>query len=73
MMLGVEIVKDRANHEPAPELTADILERAKDLGLLLGKGGIDGNVFRIKPPMCWTREDVDFCCAVLDRCMSEIG
>jgi len=71
LMLGVEFVTDRASKSPAGEQTATILERARDLGLLMGKGGVDGNVLRIKPPMCWTREDVEFCCAVLDRCLTE--
>jgi alanine-glyoxylate transaminase/(R)-3-amino-2-methylpropionate-pyruvate transaminase len=41
-------------------------EKAKDLGLLIGKGGLYGNVLRIKPPMCITREDCAFLCQVLD-------
>lgn len=34
--------------------------------------GLHGNVFRIKPPMCWTKADADFCAAVLDQALSEL-
>jgi len=66
LMLGVELVEDRTTKNPASALCADVFERAKDLGLLVGKGGLYGNVLRIKPPMCITREDVDFMIRVLD-------
>jgi alanine-glyoxylate transaminase/(R)-3-amino-2-methylpropionate-pyruvate transaminase len=66
LIVGVELVKDRATKEPATKETADLLERAKDMGLLLGKGGFFGNVLRIKPPMCITDADVDFLLGVLD-------
>ncbi|MDF1808587.1 MAG: aspartate aminotransferase family protein [Phycisphaerales bacterium] len=66
LMIGVEIVEDRVTKTPASDLCADVFERAKDLGLLIGKGGLYGNVLRIKPPMCITREDVDFLIRVLD-------
>jgi len=49
-----------------------LLERAKEMGLLLGKGGLHGNVLRIKPPMCITREDVDFIIEVLDLVLGEV-
>jgi alanine-glyoxylate transaminase / (R)-3-amino-2-methylpropionate-pyruvate transaminase len=69
LMLGVELVKDRATREPAKEATADVLEAAKEMGLLVGRGGIDANVLRIKPPMCVTADDVDFALEVLDRAL----
>ncbi len=73
LMAGVELVTDRRTREPATKQTADVLERAKELGLLLGKGGIAGNVLRITPPMCLTEADVDFLLAVLDVALGESG
>ena len=69
LMLGVELVRDRATRAPAKQETLDVLENARELGVLLGKGGLDGNVLRIKPPMCITAEDADFAIDVLDRAL----
>ncbi len=71
LMLGVELVRDRQSKEPAAAETADLLERAKEMGLLLGKGGLYGNVLRIKPPMCMTADDADFILAVLDEALED--
>ena len=71
LMLGVEIVEDRQTKAPASAMCADVFEMAKDLGLLIGKGGLYGNVLRIKPPMCITRDDVDFMIRVLDIAFTE--
>jgi alanine-glyoxylate transaminase/(R)-3-amino-2-methylpropionate-pyruvate transaminase len=48
----------------------DVLEVARELGILLGKGGLAGNVLRIKPPMCVTEADADFAVDVLDRALA---
>ncbi|MHC5114846.1 MAG: aminotransferase class III-fold pyridoxal phosphate-dependent enzyme, partial [Planctomycetota bacterium] len=71
LMVGVELVADPKTKEPAGAQTADVLERCKDLGLLVGKGGYFGNVLRIKPPMCLTEADVDFMLGVLDVAIGE--
>lgn len=72
LMTGIELVKDRTTKEPATEETAQVFERARDLGLLMGKGGLRANVLRIKPPMCLHAADVDFILAVLDRALGEL-
>ena len=72
LMTGVELVKDRQTKEPAPAECFQVFERAKELGLLVGKGGFFGSVLRIKPPMCITREDVDFTIEVLDIALREL-
>jgi len=71
LMLGVELVRDRRTKEPAPKETMAVLEAAREMGLLVGKGGLYGSVLRIKPPMCITAEDVDFALEVLDRALAE--
>jgi alanine-glyoxylate transaminase/(R)-3-amino-2-methylpropionate-pyruvate transaminase len=70
LMTGIELVKDRTTKEPAKEECLQVFERAKDLGLLLGKGGLYTNTLRIKPPMCITAADVEFLLEVLDIAMS---
>jgi alanine-glyoxylate transaminase/(R)-3-amino-2-methylpropionate-pyruvate transaminase len=67
LMIGVELVRDRATKEPAKGEAADVLEATREMGLLIGKGGLDGNVLRIKPPMCITEADVDFALDVFDQ------
>jgi alanine-glyoxylate transaminase/(R)-3-amino-2-methylpropionate-pyruvate transaminase len=50
------INRNRINHFQWKKMNA-IFGRCRDNGLLLGKGGNFGHVFRIKPPMCITMED----------------
>jgi alanine-glyoxylate transaminase/(R)-3-amino-2-methylpropionate-pyruvate transaminase len=67
LMLGIEFVKDRATREPAKEACAQVVENARELGLLLGKGGLWGQTIRFAPPMNITHADADFLLAVLDE------
>ena len=69
LMLGVELVRGRQTKEPANTETADVIEACKERGLLLGKGGLYGNVLRIKPPMCLTIDDADYIVDCLDECI----
>jgi len=68
LMIGIEMVKDKATHEPlGAEKMSEVWDGCKDLGVLLGKGGLHGNVFRIKPPMCITKRDVTFAIDVMRK------
>jgi 4-aminobutyrate aminotransferase-like enzyme len=71
LMQGVELVKDRKTKEPAPQAAAAVLESAKDHGLIIGKGGLYGNVLRISPPLTVTTEDADQAADVLDKAFAE--
>lgn len=66
LMIGVEMVKDASTREPlSPQTMMQLWDMCKDRGIILGRGGYHGNVFRVKPPMCITRADVDFSLLVL--------
>ena len=72
LMLGIEFVKDRATKAPGREECAQAVENARELGLLLGKGGLWGQTIRFAPPMNITPADADFLLAVLDEAIGAI-
>jgi len=72
LMIGVELVKDRNTKEPAKAECAEVLERTRELGLLLGKGGLQGQTLRIKPPLCLAMADADFLLEVLDEVFAKM-
>jgi 4-aminobutyrate aminotransferase-like enzyme len=72
MMQALEFVRDRETKEPAPAETARLLERARANGLLIGKGGLHGNVIRLAPPMNISKADVDEGIRLLDKSLAEI-
>ena len=72
LMLGIELVKDRKTKEPASKELLQLMDLCKDRGLFIGKGAMAGNVIRIKPPFCITKDDADFIARVLDETMSMV-
>ncbi|MBT3604150.1 MAG: aspartate aminotransferase family protein [Candidatus Latescibacteria bacterium] len=72
LMLGMELGRDRRTKEPAIEEAVVVLEKARDRGLLIGKTGLFGNVLRIKPPLCITKDDIDFALDVLDEVLGGV-
>ena len=72
LMLGIELVKDRATKEPAKAECAQVMETCKEMGLLLGKGGLRGQTIRFSPPMCITKADADFLLEVLDQAFGHL-
>lgn len=67
LYMGVELVRDRETLEPAPDETAAICERMRELGVIVQPTGDRKNVLKMKPPMCITRESADFFVDMLER------
>jgi 4-aminobutyrate aminotransferase-like enzyme len=73
LLLGMELVKDPKTREHASEEANRLMDLIKDHGVLLGKGGLRGNVIRIAPPLTINAEQVDEMLDVIDRSLAELA
>lgn len=72
LMIGVEFVRP-GGIDPNPEAASRVMEQARAGGLLIGKGGLWGNVLRVAPPLSLTQEDADEGFEILGRAIESIG
>ena len=72
LLVGLEVVADKATKEPAPELGAAITRRCFELGLSMNITGLRGmgGVFRIAPPLTVTDDELDLGLAILDQAIA---
>lgn len=66
LMQGIELVRDRQTKEPAPEAVLKVFEETKRQGVLIGKGGLYGNVIRTGMMLNSTKDNVDELIRALD-------
>ena len=69
LFLGVELVRDRDTREPAAAEASDVVDRMKDLGILLSTDGPLHNVIKIKPPLVFGRADADEALGCLEKAL----
>ena len=67
LMQGVELVRNRETKEPAPEAVLKVFEETKRQGVLIGKGGLYGNVIRTGMMLNSSKDNVDELVAALDK------
>jgi len=72
LLQAIELVKDKQTKEPAPQETNRVMDEAKNRGLLIGKGGLYGNVLRTSPPLNINKADVDEAIRILDEAFTAV-
>ena len=72
IMQGIELVKDRQTKEPYPEAVLKVFEETKRQGVLIGKGGLYGNVIRTGLMLNTTKDTVDQLIAALDAGLATV-
>jgi 4-aminobutyrate aminotransferase-like enzyme len=70
LFVGVELVKDRVSLEPATSETAYIVNRLREHRILIGSEGPYDNILKIRPPLCFNRDDANL---VLQRLADTLG
>jgi len=56
LMIGIELVKD-ASKTPASQEAVQVRKLCREAGMLVGVGGVFGNVVRIQPPLILTEAE----------------
>lgn len=69
LMLGVELVA-ADGHTPDKPAARQVLEAAKAKGLLIGMGGVHGNVLRLAPPLSVTEAECSEALGILRECFA---
>ena len=72
LMQALELVEDRATKTPSPKKTKALLEAAKSEGLLIGAGGLRGQVIRMGPSMLITESEMADALARLERACARV-
>jgi 4-aminobutyrate aminotransferase-like enzyme len=72
LLLALELVEDRKTKTPATAATAQLIEATRENRIMVGRGGLYGNVVRLSPPMNISRGDVDEFILRLDASLCKV-
>jgi len=70
LFFGIDLVNDRETKEPAADKARTIVNAMRHKGVLMSKIGEHDNVLKLRPPLCFSKENADFLVATLDDVMA---
>lgn len=73
LMQALEIVEPGEEKTPDAATTNAIMAAAREHGLLIGKGGLYGNVLRISPHLNVSADDMRAGCDLLDKAIADVA
>jgi 4-aminobutyrate aminotransferase len=71
LMVAIEMVRP-GGRDPNPEAAAAVLEAMRTRGVLVGRGGLGGNVLRISPPLSVSAAEIDRVASALEDSLAEV-
>ena len=73
LFVGVELVRDRATKDPAPDETARVVNGLRARRVLISSTGPRGNVLKIRPPLVFSKENADLLVDALAQVLTEVA
>jgi 4-aminobutyrate aminotransferase-like enzyme len=72
LFVGLELVHDRETKAPSPEIASFLINQLRHRGILIGAAGPYGNTLKIRPPLCFTKDNADTFITACDEVLREI-
>jgi 4-aminobutyrate aminotransferase-like enzyme len=72
LFIGFELVRDRAQKTPNKALALDVIEKLRDRHVLTSVAGPFGNVLKLRPPLAFQAQDIDWLVDALDHALTEV-
>jgi 4-aminobutyrate aminotransferase-like enzyme len=72
-MIGLELVRDRDSKEPAAPEAKAVRAALRERGVLVGVGGLLGNVVRVQPPLSITADECARLADEMDRALTRLS
>jgi 2,2-dialkylglycine decarboxylase (pyruvate) len=71
LLMGLDLVADRATKAPAPELARRVARTCLDLGMMTSvvRGGF--GIFRIAPPITISKQEIDLAIDIFDDALAQ--
>jgi 4-aminobutyrate aminotransferase-like enzyme len=73
LMIGVELVHDRAKKTPAPDIAKRIQTHLRDQGVLISITGVHGCVLRITPPLIISQAQIERALDAIEVALKAVG
>lgn len=72
LLIGVELVKDRASKAPADEIAAKVVYRSYELGLLYYYAGVFNNVLELTPPLVISMRQAETAVCIIEQAIRDV-
>jgi len=73
LFFGIDLVTGREAKTPSPDAARRVVNALRHKGILMSRIGEHGNVLKLRPPLCFSKENADLLVAALDETLAQQG